>query len=84
MTIPVNTKKELKWKKLDGTLVSFNQLSNQELKECRKIAGKKIETYYRNFEFFTDLQEQMDIEVHKRLEEAKELVQELEKTKKEN
>jgi hypothetical protein len=83
MNVPVNTQKELKWKKLDGTLVPLNELTNQELKEFRKIAGKKIEMYYRNFEFFTDLLEQMDEIIHTKLLEAEALVKELKFTENE-
>jgi hypothetical protein len=79
----VTEHKELKWKTLDGKLIPLKDLTNQELKQFRKIAAKKVEDYYRNWEFFSSLLEQMDEQVHTRLLEAEALVQELKFTEEE-
>ena len=61
--LPVNEHKQLKWKLKDGTLKDFNELTNEELKLFRNIAKTKVDTYYRNYEFFTELINQMDDEL---------------------
>jgi hypothetical protein len=76
-TLPVNEHKQLKWKLKDGTLKDFNQLTNEELKLFRNIAKTKVDTYYRNYEFFNNLLEQMDNEVEDRIVLAQEQVKEL-------
>ena len=76
-TLPVNEHKQLKWKLKDGTLKDFNQLTNEELKLFRNIAKTKVDTYYRNYEFFNSLLEQMDNEVEDRIVLAQEQVKEL-------
>lgn len=75
--LPVNEHKQLKWKLKDGTLKDFNQLTNEELKLFRNIAKTKVDTYYRNYEFFNSLLEQMDNEVEDRIVLAQEQVKEL-------
>lgn len=75
--LPVNEHKQLKWKLKDGTLKDFNQLTNEELKLFRNIAKTKVDTYYRNYEFFNNLLEQMDNEVEDRIVLAQEQVKEL-------
>lgn len=79
----VNQPQELKWKTLKGELIPIEELSNIELKKFRKIAAKKSEDYYRKYEFFSTILEQMDEVVHNRLETAKKLVEELELTENE-
>lgn len=75
--LPVNEHKQLKWKLKDGTLKDFNELTNEELKLFRNIAKTKVDTYYRNYEFFNSLLEQMDNEVEDRIVLAQEQVKEL-------
>jgi hypothetical protein len=75
--LPVNEHKQLKWKLKDGTLKDFNELTNEELKLFRNIAKTKVDTYYRNYEFFNNLLEQMDNEVEDRIVLAQEQVKEL-------
>ncbi|NBW14092.1 MAG: hypothetical protein EBR82_39455 [Caulobacteraceae bacterium] len=77
MNLPVNEQKKLKWKLKDGTLKNFNELSNEELKLFRNIAKTKVDIYYRNFEFFSEMLNQMDEEVADRLTLAEETVKEL-------
>jgi hypothetical protein len=67
-TVPVNETTELKWKLADGTLRPIKELNEDELANSRKICAKRVETYYRNYEFFRDMLEQMDEELVSRRE----------------
>jgi hypothetical protein len=62
-TVPVNETTELKWKLADGTLRSIKELTEDELSTSRKICAKRVENFYRNYEFFRDMLEQMDNEL---------------------
>lgn len=75
--LPVNEHKELKWKFKDGTLKSINKLTNEELKLFRNIAKTKVNTYWRNYDFFNTMLEQMDDEIQDRLILAEQNVKEL-------
>lgn len=75
--LPVNEHKELKWKFKDGTLKSINKLTNEELKLFRNIAKTKVNTYWRNYDFFNTMLEQMDEEIQDRLILAEQNVKEL-------
>lgn len=68
MKQPVSERKELCWKTKEGTLIPINKLTTDQLQAYRKIAAKNVDNYYRNFEFFTELLEQMDTEIHSRIE----------------
>ncbi len=67
-TVPVNETILLKWKLADGTLKPINELTEEELANSRKICAKRVENYYRNYEFFRDMLEQMDEELVSRRE----------------
>jgi len=54
-TVPVNETTELKWKLADGTLRPINELTEEELANSRKICAKRVENYYRNYEFKSSL-----------------------------
>ncbi|MEI6797863.1 MAG: hypothetical protein WCO04_01445 [Pseudomonadota bacterium] len=75
--LPVNEQKKLKWKLKDGTLKDFNELTNEELKLFRNIAKTKVDVYYRNYEFFSEMLNQLDDEVVDRLALAEEAVKQL-------
>lgn len=62
-TVPVNETTELKWKLADGTLRPIKELTEDELSTSRKICAKRVENFYRNYEFFRDMLEQMDNEL---------------------
>lgn len=62
-TVPVNEITELKWKLADGTLRPIKELTEDELSTSRKICAKRVENFYRNYEFFRDMLEQMDNEL---------------------
>jgi hypothetical protein len=62
-TVPVNETTELKWKLADGTLRPIKELTEDELSTSRKICAKRVENFYRNYEFFRDMLEQMDEEL---------------------
>lgn len=62
-TVPVNEITELKWKLADGTLRPIKELTEDELSTSRKICAKRVENFYRNYEFFRDMLEQMDDEL---------------------
>lgn len=75
--IPANNYQDLKWKMLDGTLKPIDELSNEELKTFIKIATSKKDKLYSSFEFFSELQSQLNEEIHIRLVKAKQKVLEL-------
>lgn len=68
----------LKWKLKDGTLVPINELSNEELQAFRKIAKRNTDDFYNKYQFFAALLENMDDELHKRIEDLKLKIQTLE------
>lgn len=82
-TIPVTEKRELKWKLKDGTLVPIKDLNDQQLQNFRKIAAKKVDDFYRNYEFFSEILECMDDELQDRISRMKEQLELLEKAKQE-
>ena len=82
-TIPVTEKRELKWKLKDGTLVPIKNLNDQQLQNFRKIAAKKVDDFYRNYEFFSEILECMDDELQDRISRMKEQIELLEKAKQE-
>lgn len=82
-TIPVTEKRELKWKLKDGTLVPIKNLNDQQLQNFRKIAAKKVDDFYRNYEFFSEILECMDDELQDRISRMKEQLELLEKAKQE-
>lgn len=82
-TIPVTEKRELKWKLKDGTLVPIKNLNDQQLQNFRKIAAKKVDDFYRNYEFFSEILECMDDELQNRISRMKEQLELLEKAKQE-
>lgn len=67
--LPVNETKELKWKLPNGKLISIKELSEDELSKFRKVCAKRVSTYFRNYEFFTDILSEMDKELKKRTDE---------------
>lgn len=82
-TIPVTEQRELKWKLKDGTLVPIKNLNDQQLQNFRKIAAKKVDDFYRNYEFFSEILECMDDELQNRISRMKEQLELLEKAKQE-
>lgn len=82
-TIPVTEKRELKWKLKDGTLVPIKNLNDRQLQNFRKIAAKKVDDFYRNYEFFSEILECMDDELQDRISRMKEQLELLEKAKQE-
>ena len=76
-TVPVNETTELKWKLADGTLRPIKELNEDELANSRKICAKRVETYYRNYEFFRDMLEQMDDQLSERRAKLEAMLQRL-------
>ncbi len=76
-TVPVNETTELKWKLADGTLRPINELTEEELANSRKICAKRVENYYRNYEFFRDMLEQMDDQLSERRAKLEAMLQRL-------
>ncbi len=72
MKQPVSQQRELSWKTKDGSLIPINKLTTEQLQVYRKIAARNVDNYYRNFEFFSEILEQMDIELHSRVEAVEE------------
>lgn len=72
MKQPVSQQRELSWKTKDGNLIPINKLTTEQLQVYRKIAARNVDNYYRNFEFFSEILEQMDIELHSRVEAVEE------------
>jgi hypothetical protein len=68
MKQPVSQQKELSWKTKDGSLIPINKLTTEQLQVYRKIAARNVDNYYRNFEFFSEILNQMDNEIHSRIE----------------
>jgi hypothetical protein len=77
--IPVTQQRELKWKLKDGTLVPIKDLNDQQLQNFRKIAAKKVDDFYRNYEFFSEILECMDDELQNRIFKIKYQLELLEK-----
>ena len=67
MKQPVSQQRELSWKTKEGILIPINKLTTEQLQAYRKIAAKNVDNYYRNYEFFSEILEQMDNEIHSRL-----------------
>jgi hypothetical protein len=67
----------LKWKLADGTLKPINELTEEELANSRKICAKRVENYYRNYEFFRDMLEQMDDQLSERRAKLEAMLQRL-------
>jgi hypothetical protein len=76
-TVPVNVTILLKWKLADGTLKPINELTEEELANSRKICAKRVENYYRNYEFFRDMLEQMDDQLSERRAKLEAMLQRL-------
>lgn len=76
-TVPVNETILLKWKLADGTLKPINELTEEELANSRKICAKRVENYYRNYEFFRDMLEQMDDQLSERRAKLEAMLQRL-------
>ncbi len=76
-TVPVNETILLKWKLADGTLKPINELTEEELANSRKICAKRVENYYRNYEFFRDMLEQMDDQLSQRRAKLEAMLQRL-------
>jgi hypothetical protein len=68
MKQPVSQQRELSWKTKEGILIPINKLTTEQLQAYRKIAAKNVDNYYRNYEFFSEILEQMDNEIHSRIE----------------
>ena len=81
--IPITQKRELKWKLKDGSLIPIKDLNDQQLQNFRKIAAKKVDDFYRNYEFFSEMLECMDDELQDRISIMKEQLELLEKAKQE-
>jgi len=65
------------WKLADGTLKPINELTEEELANSRKICAKRVENYYRNYEFFRDMLEQMDDQLSERRAKLEAMLQRL-------
>jgi hypothetical protein len=76
-TVPVNETTELKWKLADGTLRPIKELTEDELSTSRKICAKRVENFYRNYEFFRDMLEQMDDQLSERRAKLEAMLQRL-------
>jgi hypothetical protein len=76
-TVPTNETILLKWKLADGTLKPINELTEEELATSRKICAKRVENYYRNYEFFRDMLEQMDDQLSQRRAKLEAMLQRL-------
>lgn len=59
---------EAVWKFRDGSIVPISKLSNQQLKECRNHALKKMQLHYDSMNLFTDLTNQLELELHERIQ----------------
>lgn len=81
--IPVTQKRELKWKLKDGSLIPIKDLNDQQLQNFRKIAAKKVDDFYRNYEFFSEILECMDDELQDRISKMKEQLELLQKVQEE-
>lgn len=81
--IPVSQQRELKWKLKDGNLISIKDLNDDQLQHFRKIAAKKVDDFYRNYEFFSELLNSMDEELVNRISKVKHQLELLEKSKEE-
>ena len=81
--IPVTQKRELKWKLKDGSLIPIKDLNDQQLQNFRKIAAKKVDDFYRNYEFFSEILECMDDELQDRISKVKEQLELLQKVQEE-
>lgn len=73
--IPVSQQRELKWKLKDGSLIPIKELNNNQLQHFRKITVKKINEFYRNYEFFSEMLECMDDELQDRISKVKENIE---------
>lgn len=81
--IPVSQQRELKWKLKDGNLIAIKDLNDNQLQHFRKIAAKKVDDFYRNYEFFSELLNSMDEELINRISKVKHQLELLEKSKEE-
>jgi len=59
---------EAVWKFRDGSIVPISKLSNQQLKECRNTALRQMQRHYDLMNLFTDLTNQLEIELHERIQ----------------
>jgi hypothetical protein len=67
MKVLVNQHKELKWKLKDGSLKPINELTQDEIKTAKKLSLARVNEFYQKYEFFTNLLEQIDLEIEQRI-----------------
>jgi hypothetical protein len=67
MKVLVNQHKELKWKLKDGSLKPINELTQDEIKTAKKLSLVRVNEFYQKYEFFTNLLEQIDLEIEQRI-----------------
>lgn len=67
MKVLVNQHKELKWKLKDGSLKPINELTQNEIKTAKKLSLARVNEFYQKYEFFTNLLEQIDLEIEQRI-----------------
>jgi hypothetical protein len=70
MKVLVNQHKELKWKLKDGSLKPINELTQDEIKTAKKLSLARVNEFYQKYEFFTNLLEQIDLEIEQRISVA--------------
>ena len=67
MKVLVNQHKELKWKLKNGSLKPINELTQDEIKTAKKLSLARVNEFYQKYEFFTNLLEQIDLEIEQRI-----------------